>query len=36
MTEILITLAVLLVLGAGCLLTSIEVLDVEAKHHEKS
>lgn len=36
MTEILITLAVLLILGAGCLLTSIEVHDVEAKHHEKS
>ena len=32
MTEILITLAVLLILGAGCLLTSIEVHDVDAKH----
>ena len=36
MTEILITLAVLIILGAGCLLTSIEVHDVETKHHEKS
>ena len=34
MTEILITLAVLLILGAGCLLTNIEVHDVEDNHDQ--
>ncbi len=36
MTEILITLAVLLILGAGCQLTGVEVHDVEDRHDEKS
>jgi hypothetical protein len=34
MREIIIILAVLLILGAGCQLTKIEVQDVEEKHHE--
>ena len=35
MIEIILTLAVLLILGAGLWLTETEIADVEAKHHDR-